>query len=261
MIQVERHGEILKLVRENGKIAVSEICERFEVSEMTARRDLRSLDQQGLLRRVHGGAVSSLGRSYEPPLQVRSTKNAEAKRAIGRRAAELVFDGDSIALDVGTTTLEVARSLRGRHGLTIITSSLPIANEIISNFSLDNEVRLILTGGIIRPRELSMIGHLAERAFHELHVDKAFIGVGGLSIDRGLTEYNLEDALVKRPLLRTAKQKIVVTDSSKLGRTTFASIGSLSSIDIVVTDESVPDQIVEVLREKGVEVLIAESNG
>jgi DeoR/GlpR family transcriptional regulator of sugar metabolism len=257
MLQAERRGEILETLREEGKVAVPELCERFHVSEMTIRRDLRDLDREGLLRRVHGGAIFSLGRSYEPPYQLRATDSSEAKQAIGRSAADMIFDGDSIALDIGTTTFEIARSIRDKRNLTIVTASLPIAFEITSNVSLNSDVRLILTGGIVRPGELSMIGHLADHVYREFHVDKAFVGIGGLSLEAGLTEYNLEDALVKRPLLETAHQKIVVADGSKFGRTTFVSIGPLSAIDTVITDETAPKDMVQALQDLGIQVTIA----
>lgn len=258
MLADERHQKIIDVVATEGKITVGDICRLYDVSEMTARRDLRILDRQGLLRRVHGGAVSSLGRSYEPPYNLRITKAREAKIAIGRKAAELVYDGDSIALDVGTTTLEVARALLGKRNLTIVTSSLTIANEIASRFSLDSDVRLILTGGIVRPGEFSMTGHIAEYAYREFHVDKAFIGIGGVSLEEGLTEYNLEDALVKRPLLQSAHQKIVVAEGSKVGRITFVTVSQLSSIQVLVTDQTAPKKVVNQLREKGINVIIAD---
>lgn len=257
MLQDERHRTILEHVAKNGKITIGEICDLFDVSDMTARRDLRMLDRQGLLRRIHGGALSSLGRSYEPPYNLRANVAVEAKQAIGKKAAEFIFDGDSIALDVGTTTMEIARSLRGKHNLTIVTASLPIANEIAANLSLGSEVRLILTGGIVRPREFSMVGHIPENTYADLHVDKAFIGIGGLSIQDGLTEYNLEDALVKRQLLKSSQEKIVVAEGSKFGRTTFAAVGPLSEIQTVITDQSAPADQVKALRQMGLNVVFA----
>lgn len=258
MLPDERHRTILEVVSSEGKITVGDICDLFDVSEMTARRDLRILDRQGFLRRVHGGAVSNLGRSYEPPYNLRITQATEAKQAIGRKAADFVYDGDSIALDVGTTTLEIARALQGKRNLTIVTASLTIANEIAAQFSLGTDVRLIMTGGIVQPREFSMIGHIAESVYRQFHVDKAFIGIGGLSLEEGLTEYNLEDALVKRPLLKSAHEKIVVAEGAKFGRITFASIGPLSAIQSIITDKSAPEDIVNALIEKGINVVIAD---
>lgn len=255
-MRAERQQKILELVLQNNGITIAEICETFAVSEMTARRDLQDLEREGLLRRVHGGAVNNQGRSYEPPLQLRSNEHSSRKQAIGMAAAAFVYDGDSIALDVGTTTLEIARALHGKRNLTVVTASLPIANEFISSFSLSGDIRLILTGGIVRAGEFSMIGEYAARTYSQLHVDKAFLGIGGISIEDGLTEYNLEDASVKRSILHSARRIIVVADGSKFGRTTFASVGSLSDIDIIITDSSAPTEMVNRLQEMGIEVVI-----
>src|SRR5262245_43879530 len=145
MSTLNRGSQIVEIVMERGSITILEICERFGVSEMTARRDLKELDRQGLLRRVHGGAIAGLARSYEPPFPTRASKNLEAKVAIGLKAAELVYDGDSIALDVGTTTLEMVTGLKGKRNLTIVTSCLQIANRVVAELSLSSDVRLILT--------------------------------------------------------------------------------------------------------------------
>ncbi len=258
MLKEERYQKILEVIGSNGKITVGEIVRLFDISDMTARRDIKTLEQSGLLRHVHGGAISNLGRSYEPPYTVRSAHATEAKKAIGKVAAEMIVDGDSIVLDVGTTTMEIARALINRRNLTIITASIPIANEIISKYSLDNDIRLILAGGIVRARELSMIGHIAQQTFSEFQVDKAFIGVGGIDIMNGLTEYNLEDALVKKPLLRTARQKIVVAEGEKLGRSVFATIGMITDIDMIITDTTAADDKVRSFKSIGIEVIIAQ---
>lgn len=257
-MQSDRRRMIVELVQESGSKTVSELCERFDVSEMTIRRDLRDLDREGALRRVHGGAVSNLGRSYEPPYTIRSTRNADLKRAIGRKAAELIVDGDSLALDVGTTTLEIARALQGKHNLTIITASLPIANEIVSNLSLSSEVRLILTGGILRSGELSLIGDIAAQTYSDFYVDKAFIGVGGISEEEGLTEYNLEDAMVKKAMIHHAQQRIVVADSSKVGRTTFATVAPLDVADTFITDSQISAESRRTFEALGVKVLVVD---
>lgn len=258
MNAVERHSKIVELVLENGRVTIPYICSVFAVSEMTARRDLNELDRKGLLRRIHGGATANLGRSYEPPFQTRAVKNQSAKTAIGLKAAELVYDGDSIALDVGTTTLEIVPGLRGKRNLTIVTSCLQIATKVVDQVSLEIEARLILTGGIVRPRELSMIGSIPEDVYRGLHVDKAFIGVGGISLEDGFTEYNIEDTQIKRTLIHSAREKIVVADGKKFGVTTFASVAPLSAVDKIVTDADAPRQMVEELRSLGLEVIVAE---
>ncbi len=258
MLKAERQSQILEIIQRDGNTTVSDLADLFDVSEMTIRRDLRDLDQQGLLRRVHGGAVSDLGRSYEPPYRLRTTKHIAAKEVIGAAAAELVLDGDSIALDVGTTTLEIARKLQHKHNLTILTASLPIANEIATLFSLENDVRLILAGGIVRSGELSMFGHIAQNTYNEFHVDKAFVAIGGLSVEVGLTEYNMEDTLVKKPLLESAREVIVVADSSKFGQITLCSVGPLAAVDTVVTDSDAPPDMLRQLEEMGIEVIVAQ---
>ncbi len=257
MNAVERQSKIVEIVMAEGSISIPSICERFDISDMTARRDLNELDRQGLLRRVRGGAVASLGRSYEPPFPIRATKNQSAKAAIGLKAASLVYDGDSIALDVGTTTLEIVKGLKRKRNLTIITSCLQIANLVVDTLSLVTSVRLILTGGIVRPRELSMIGPIPQMVYQNLHVDKAFIGIGGISLADGFTEYNIEDTQTKQMLIQSAREKIVVADGSKFGVTTFATVAPLQSVDMIVSDTSAPLDMVEQIRKIGVEVIIA----
>jgi DeoR/GlpR family transcriptional regulator of sugar metabolism len=251
MISAERRKKILELVEKRSSISVADMCELLDDSEMTIRRDLSMLSNQGLLQRVHGGAVSRRGRSYEPPYLMRSSINVNDKHAIGEIAASLVMDGDSLALDNGSTVLELAKSLVGKRNLTVLTASLAIANVLADAPG----IRLILSGGILRPEEGSLIGHIAERTFQEFRIDKAFIGIGGISIENGLTEYNLEDTLVKRNLINNAEQIIVLTDSSKLGKTRFSFVSPLSVVDVLVTDGRVSDEILQSFRIQGIEVL------
>jgi DeoR/GlpR family transcriptional regulator of sugar metabolism len=258
MNSIGRRNRIVEIVIDKGQISIPEICDLFNVSEMTARRDLKGLDRKGFLRRTHGGAIASLGRSYEPPFQSRINKHQEEKSLIGLKAASMIYDGDSIALDVGTTTLEIVKGLKNKRNLTVVTSSLQIANEVINTLAVEIDARLILTGGIIRARELSMVGHIPEYVYQDLHVDKAFIGIAGISIEDGLTEFNMEDAQIKRALLRTAREKIVVADGSKFGVTTLASVCALKSINKIVTDCGAPAELSAKIRESGVEVVLAD---
>jgi DeoR/GlpR family transcriptional regulator of sugar metabolism len=254
MVPAERRKQILELIERRNSISVAELCQLLEVSDMTIRRDLRILSNHGLLERVHGGALSRRGRSYEPPFLFRATSHILQKEIIGRCAASLVHEGDSIALDVGTTTLEVAKALINTPNLTIVTASLPIAN-VLSDAP---NIRLILTGGIVRNQELSMIGHIAEQSYKEFHIDKAFIGIGGLHPEAGLTEYNLEDTLVKKAMISSAEQVIVVADSSKLGETCFASVAPLSVVDTLVTDANASAEIIDLLRTRDLEIILAK---
>lgn len=240
------------MLDKHDSIQVTYLVELFDVSEMTIRRDLDMLERRGLLRRVHGGAVSNRGRSYEPPFMLRSSQNSEAKERIGKAAAGLVQNGDSIMLDVGTTTLEVARNLRDRQNLTVITPCFQIAALLVEH----PDIRLILTGGILRRGELSLVGHLAERAIQDFYVDKFFMGVGGVDLKAGFTEFNLEDTLVKQAMLRQAKDITVVVDSSKFCHVAFTAIAPLQAANRIVTDSGVATETVEEIEELGIDLLV-----
>jgi DeoR/GlpR family transcriptional regulator of sugar metabolism len=242
----------LDLLAERGSVAVMDLVARFDVSEMTIRRDLVILERKGLLRRVHGGAVLDRGRSYEPPFLTRSVEFQEQKARIGAAAATLVKNGESLALDVGTTTLEVARQLAGKNNLTIITPCFQIATVLAETPG----IRLILTGGILRPGELSLVGHLAERAFQEFFLDKLFLGAAGVDFETGLTEYSLEDTLVKKAMLRSAKEIILVVDSSKFDKVAFTAIAPLSVVNRIVTDSGLEPATRARLEEENIEVLL-----
>jgi DeoR/GlpR family transcriptional regulator of sugar metabolism len=252
MLSEQRHQAILELLNREGSITVAHLVNRFDVSDMTVRRDLELLARKGLLRRVHGGAVSARGRSFEPAYLLRSASHQEEKARIGQAAAALVEDGDSIALDVGTTTLEVARRLVGRRNLTIITPSFHIASLLAEQ----PDIRIILTGGIVRPGELSLVGELAQRALQDFFVDKLFLGIGGLHLEAGLTEFNLEDALVKKAMLGRAKETIVVADATKFGRVAFAAVGPLQTVKRIVTDSLIDADARVGIQALGIDLLI-----
>jgi DeoR/GlpR family transcriptional regulator of sugar metabolism len=245
---------IVDIVEKQNSVSVGDLCERFDVSDMTIRRDLRMLHNEGLIERVHGGAVARRGRSYEPPFRIREETNPEAKKAIAREAYHLIQEGDSLALDVGTTTLFLAEELVGMPNLTIITSSLYIANVLADAPNM----RLILSGGILREGENSMVGFVAERTYSDFHVDKTLIGIAGVNPDNGLTEYNLEDALVKKAMIQNSDQKIILADSTKFGRTVFTQVAPLSEVDIIITDSDAPKDVIEELRNEGIKVIVAQ---
>jgi DeoR/GlpR family transcriptional regulator of sugar metabolism len=249
----ERRALILQLIETEGEVSVRDLSRRIGVSEMTVRRDLETLASRGALIRLHGRAVAPVSRSYEPPFDVRAGTATEAKARIGALAANLIEEGETVVLDVGTTTLEVARALRGRRNLTVLTPSLRIANVLAE----EPGIRLMVCGGILRPGELSLVGDLAVAAFRDFRFDTAVLGVGGIDVTAGLTEYNLEDARVKRAAVETARRILVVADATKLGRVAFARICPLAEIDVLVTDRSAPADLVAAIKEAGVEVRVA----
>lgn len=252
MLSHERHKAILQLLETQNAVSVSDLVARFGVSEMTVRRDLDALEKQGLLQRVHGGAIPARSRGYEPPFLSRSLEHREEKLRIARKAAAYVNDGDSLALDVGTTTLEVAQAIKDKRNLTVITPSFRIAGLLTENpYS-----RVILTGGVLRPGELSLVGRMAEDAFRHFFVDKLFLGVGGIDLEAGLTEYNIEDALVKQAMIRSAREVIVVADASKFERVVFAAVAPLEKVTRIITDDSLAPDIVSALQEREIEVVL-----
>ncbi len=254
MIPEQRRAYIITQLEKGFAIEIDKLARELSVSEMTVRRDLRQLEREGLLRRVHGGAISSQGRSFEPPLILRSNRNRSAKQAIARRAAELITTGDCIALDIGSTTLEIAYQLIHRNNLTVITPSLPIAALLSENAG----IRLIVPGGIIRIGERSMIGELAQKAFENLFVDKLFLGVGGIDAEAGLTEFNWDDTLVKKAMIRSAKQTIVVADSSKFNRVAFARIAYLREVQSIITNAQPPPNLRTAIEEANVHLDVAD---
>jgi DeoR/GlpR family transcriptional regulator of sugar metabolism len=247
----DRHVRALEVLSEHSEVSVAELSRITGVSEMTVMRDLDELEREGLLRRVHGGATSVVSRSHEPAYALRAARNVEAKERIGRRAAGLVSDGETLVIDVGTTALALAAAL-GDVGVTVVTPNLRVANLLADNPT----VRLILSGGVVRHGEQSLIGPLAEQAFEDLRCDTAFVGVGGIDLTAGVTEYNLEDAHIKRVTLNTCRRCVVLADASKLGVVAFARVCPLDRIHVLVTDET-SEAILQPFRDRGIEVLIA----
>jgi len=246
-----RRRTITGFLADRGQVAIAELAAEFEVSEMTIRRDLEELEGQGVARRVRGGAIATVSRGYEPPWATRATDAPQAKQRIAEAAADYIEYGETAILDVGTTTLALARCLRGRGGLTIVTPSLHAAIELGG----DPNTRVIMTGGIVRPGELSLVGSLAEDTFSQFNCDVVFLGVGGIDADKGLTEYNLDDTRVKRAAIRAASRKVALADRSKLDRVCLASIARLSDIDVLITDAAPDHPLLAVARDAGVEVV------
>lgn len=253
MTAAERHLSIVDLLESQGKVLVSDLSARFGVSEMTVRRDLETLEQAGALSRVHGGAVPSQSQAYEPPFAMRAARNLGAKDRIGAATARLLHEGETVVLDAGTTTLAVARALQGRRNLRIFALSLHIAALLADEQGLTT----MIGGGEIRAGERSLIGSLAERSFADLIFDTFVLTVGGVDVRGGVTEYNLDDAAVKRAAFASARRRIAVADASKLGRTAFARVCTIDELDVLVTDDGAPADALDELRAAGVEVVVA----
>jgi len=245
---------IVNLIEDRGSVKVADLANGLSVSEMTIRRDLAELERRNLVRRVHGGAVSGLGRSYEPPLLVRTTRALAAKKAIGKYAAGMVDEGDCVAVDVGTTTNEMAKHLQGRHNITVVTPSLQVANIL----SQEANMQIIVPGGIVRQSESSLFGDLAISAFQKLFVDKLFLGVGCVNAESGFTEYTWDGTLVKQAMIKSAQEVTVLADATKFNKTAFVLITGFENVNHLITDKEPPVDLREKLDANNVSVTVVD---
>jgi DeoR/GlpR family transcriptional regulator of sugar metabolism len=248
---IERQEQVQRYVEQRRRVAIADICGQFGVSMATARRDLEALAERGGIQRVHGGALAIRRAPPELPAIERAAEQAAEKRRIGQAAAALVADGETIFLSSGTTTLEVARSLRGQRRLTLITNSLLALNALADA----PEITLVGLGGMLRRSEMSFIGHITEQALAEVRADKVIIGIRAIHPQHGLTNDFLPETMTDRAIMRIAREVIVVADHSKCGRVSAAFVAPLSAIGTLVTDTGAPPEFVEAARAQGVRVL------
>lgn len=251
---IQRRKEILRLLSEKGEIYVQELSKTFDVSEVTIRNDLDQLEQKNHLIRARGGAMKPEGSvSIDPHLSKKTKLNYPAKALIGKKAASLILDHDTIIIDSGTTTAEVVKNIPPITGLTVITNAINIANHLIGKEGVD----IIILGGFLRKNSYSLIGPLAEKNMKNFFVDKVFLGVDGFDTRHGIFTPNIEEASLNQLMINNAKQVILVADSSKFQRRSLAFICALDRIDFVVTDDAILPDDRKRLEDAGIKVLIA----
>jgi DeoR family transcriptional regulator of aga operon len=252
-----RQERITALVEEQGFVRVSDLAERFGVSTVTVRTDLQALEAHGRVRRIRGGAMPAGVLRSEQPFEIAEHDLASEKAAIGAYAAGLVAAGDTVLLDVGTTTTAVARALVGRADLrevTVVTSGLRVALELERAWP---RISVIVTGGTLRPLQHSLVNPLGTVMLERLNAAVAFIGCNGVDVRGGVTNVNLPEAEIKRAMMLAARRPIVVADGSKLGEVEVAKVCDLAEVSMVVTDRSADPTIVAELTEAGSNVQIA----
>jgi len=253
--QPDRTEEILKALLRTGEVSVADLVQQLNISPATVRRALRSLERKGLLRRTHGGALPLEPSLYEPFRHVSSFQEQEKhrmaeKRQIGLAAAELVADGDTIAIGAGTTTTQVARSIRHRKGITIVTNAINIAMEL----SHRDDLKVMVTGGWVSGSWFALVGPGAIHSAGEMFVDKAFIGVDGIHAERGLTTNYPDQATIHRAMIKQARQTIVVADHHKLGLVGTALICPLTDVHMLITDRGATDEALSPFSAAGIDV-------
>jgi len=249
-----RQDEIVRILNENRMVKASELMDQFGVSMETVRRDLESLEEKGYLTRTHGGAVAKTMHGLEPEYTFRETKHYEQKIAIGREAAKLVEDGETLIIDQGTTTLEFVKFLNKHKNLTVLTNCLTVAVEASKN----PEIKVIFIGGNLRPGELTTSGYLAEEIVDQFYVDKVVQGIDGFTMEFGIGGYNIEESNLRRHFVRHAQKVIALGDHSKFGVKTLNLICEPEKLDVLITDENADKKILAELRRKGVKVIIAK---
>jgi DeoR/GlpR family transcriptional regulator of sugar metabolism len=251
LFRQERLDQILALVQERGRMSVTELSGQFSVSAMTIRNDLANLEQQGLLLRTHGGAMVKPDSSLEPAFLLRKELHWAEKERIGRAAAAQVRDGDSIVLDASTTAWQVARHLKDRHEVTVITNGLFIALELVDAPG----VTVVMPGGTLRTASTSLVGDIGACILDRYHVQKGIFGARGFTLQEGLTDVNQYEVELKRLMVERSREVIAVVDSSKWGQVAFATFASLNQIQTLISDSAAPDEMVSTIRDRGIKVI------
>ncbi|AIQ23338.1 DeoR/GlpR family DNA-binding transcription regulator [Paenibacillus sp. FSL E2-8871] len=249
MLIADRYERIVELVNERGSIRVSELSTLCQVTEETIRRDLDRLEKAGRLLRSHGGAVSLRDRQPETPYAEREIMNAAEKQQIAREAVMMIKPGDRILLDASTTAWYMASHLPDMP-LTVLTNSIRVAAELSGKERID----VISTGGQLSRRSMSFVGHLAERSLELYHVDKMFFSCKGFHLERGASESNELQAMVKRKMISIAEQVILLCDSSKFGIQAFTHVATTSELDVVITDYSPATEQLKQLQELNIAI-------
>ena len=256
----QRRAAIVREVRDRGGVRVTELVDRFRVSDMTIRRDLDALARAGQLEKVHGGAVA-VGESsaYEPGFEAKADRDTALKESIAQAAASLVIPGSAIALSAGTTTYALAGRLTAVPGLTVVTNSIRIAERFYAaaNPNGGPGPTVVLTGGVRTPSD-ALVGPVADAAIRSLHFDAVFLGSHGISPEAGLSTPNLAEAETNRALVASARRVIAVADHTKWGLTGLAGFARLSDVDLWITDPGLSEAARETAAELVGDLLLAE---
>jgi DeoR family transcriptional regulator of aga operon len=252
MLGEERRTQILQMVRSEGHVRVNELATLFNTSAVTIRNDLNELHQRGLVQRSHGGAVLLDSILRESPVRDRLKAHSEEKRRIGAMAATLINNDETIILDSGTTTLEIARQIKNKRGLQIITNGVNIAAELLDA----RGVQTFIVGGTVRGESASIVGRTTEDILDQFSADRLFLSGAGCDPDFGVSGANLEETVVNRAMLRIAREIILVADASKFSKRGMSRIAAFSEIDTVISDTSLSEEIQKKLRAQGCNLIL-----
>lgn len=242
-----RYKEIIDLLRREKTVSVTTLSSIFKVSEVTIRKDLEKLENDGLLIRSHGGAVLNEKLETEPSFGEKEDIYIEEKVSIAAEAAKLITDNMTIALNAGTTTTHIARKIRDRKNLNVVTNAINIAWDLMSAPG----VNVFLTGGNLRSKSYALVGKMEQQSLHGIFVDMAFIGVNGVDLKQGLTTPNIDEALANQSIIEAANKLVIVADHSKFNCVTFSLITTIDKIDVLITDPKAPEDQLQTLQNMG----------
>lgn len=253
MLANQRRDKILELLKEDGQAKVMELSRIFRVTEVTIRQDLERLEKDGFIVREHGGAFLKNIDMNVRSLSLQNQENMPLKMAIAKKAVGFINDGDTIILDSGSTTTEIARTMGDYKNLTVITNALNIALIL----GAQSGINVILTGGEFKAPTLSLTGQKAADFFQNLHVNKLFLATAGITLKSGLTYPGISDICVKRAMIESAETTYLVADSTKIGKSSFASLGALSLVDYLITDSEIGEGYIDLFLKNEIKLIIA----
>jgi DeoR family transcriptional regulator, aga operon transcriptional repressor len=251
----QRRLQISELVRQHGSVQVAALARRFGVSMQTVRKDLRYLAERGVMARAYGGAIDSkvIGTPpAEPHYEAKRTANLDQKRRIGQRAAALVKPGDTIAIDSGTTAIQLAEALPNIE-VTVVTNDFGVLTALAPK----SNIHIVMLGGELRRKNMAFYGGLTVEAVEELHVDMLFLGVDGFDLERGITTHYEPEAMLNRKMVEAARMVAAITDSSKFGRICLHRIIAAAELDMLITDTGAPEDIRQASQQLGFQLLLA----
>lgn len=254
MLAIERRNAILEKLQAERRVVVSELSTLYEVSEETIRRDLEKLENEGYVIKSYGGAVLNENANLDLPFNIRKNKNVIGKQKIADIISQTIHDGDYIFLDASSTAVAIAKTIKNKKGLTIITNSLEIAIELLDM----PDCKVISTGGEIVSTAFGLVGHVTDKTIRSYYVDKAIISSKGFDLEKGFTDSDERHANNKKSMLESARVKILAIDSSKFDRVSFAKIGDLRDVTMIVTDAKPEDKWLKKFKEYNVECIYPE---
>ncbi|HEU4633272.1 MAG TPA: transcriptional repressor AgaR [Flavisolibacter sp.] len=252
MTITERHQAILDFLNKEGLVNVLELCKKLKVSSVTIRKDLKLLEDKGLLFRTHGGATLNNPYTTDRPVKEKEKLQSEEKDRIGAFAAQMIHPNDSIIIASGTTVLAFARKIQSSTGLTVVTAALNVALELTRHPNIE----VLQLGGIVRKSSSSVTGPYAQNILNDFFCTKLFLGVDGIDIEYGLTTTSAMEAHLNRQMIAVSQKVIVLTDSTKFGKRGFGRICMLQEIDQIVTDKGISEYYIKTLQSMGIEVTV-----